>query len=125
MLHDWELDSLRAVALDVMPDTCDVYRRAAGPSAYGGQPDYGDDPAVAGVSVQVEPFAGNPSGTVALAGVESATTRFELAFPHGTDVRPGDMVVVTSLNDVQIIVRNVEEVESWDVLVSAQGTLAE
>jgi hypothetical protein len=123
VLHDWELTSLRSSAQDVMPDTCDVYRRAAGPDNYGGGGAFGDTPAVEGAKVQVEPIEGGAA--TGFAGRESDGTQFELAFPYGTDVRSGDMVVVTSLDDVQIIIRAVEEPESWDVLVSAQGTLAE
>jgi hypothetical protein len=125
-VYDWELASLRASAQDVMPDLCDVYRRTGAGDAYGGGADFDGTPVADGVKVQVEPLAaGAFSEAVGAAGREVDSTSFELAFPHGTDVRMGDMIEVTSLGDVQIIIRQVEEPESWDVLVSAQGTLAQ
>lgn len=124
-LHDWELTNNRAAALDLMPDTCDVYRRSAGSDAYGGGGSYADAPAHEGVQVQVEPMSGTPTSTLGASFHDVSNTNFELAFPYGTDIRAGDKIVVTSLNDMEIVIRLVEEPESWDVLVSAQGALAQ
>jgi hypothetical protein len=125
-VETWELASIAAELEKLMPDVCDVYRRSTTGDAYGGGGDFGE-PHAEGVSVSVEPVAVGPfSGSVGGSGRELAEeVQFELAFPLGTDVKDGDMVDVTSLGDVQILVRMVEAPESWDTMVKAQGTVAQ
>jgi hypothetical protein len=125
-VEPWELASIAGELERLMPDTCDVYRRSDTGDAYGGGGDFGS-PHVEGVSVSVEPVAVGPfSGGVGPSGRELAEeVQFEIAFPLGTDVADGDMIEVTTMGDVQIVVRMVEAHESWDVMLKAQGTLAQ
>jgi hypothetical protein len=125
MLHDWEIQRAAAELARTMPDLCDIYRRS-GSDDFGGGGDFGNA-LTENVAVGVEPLALAPfSGGLGGTRREfSRLVQFELAFPLGTDVQDGDMVVVTSMSDTQITVRMVEAAESWDLMVKAQGTLTE
>lgn len=124
-VNGWELDGIASEISTTLPDRCDIYRRS-GSDEWGGGADF-DTPHVMAVPVSLEPAELSPFvDKIGGSGREfGQLAQFELTFPRGTDVRDGDMIEVTTLNDVQIIVRMVEAPESWDVSVQAQGTLAQ
>ena len=112
-----ELTRARTAYSGVLSDLVTVQRQSGGGDDWGGAGDYSN--VATNVPAHIEP-ATDQSQVVGekWGGIEL----FYLAFAHGTDVQQGDRIVTAGGDKIDV--DGVMGPETWDIYISARGSIA-
>jgi hypothetical protein len=123
ILSATELANLRADLGGLLTDRCDVKRTTEVDDEYGGQT-VEENTIAANVPILVTATRGRTAVGVTYSGNAAKlleTAAYQLTFPYSVDLQIGDIVIITSLENLRLRITAIITAESLEVVKQAGG----